>query len=129
VVADNTFENLGGYGICIGNEPTWPEGPVGSNFLIRGNRFIGGGYSAGYSDAPLSAALVIRGLFLGGVPANPLLSNVRIEDNRFVRPPGAAIALRSVRNVVLRNNVTQDAAAGTIQAEIVTEHVENVREE
>lgn len=129
VVVDNTFENLGGHGICIGNEPAWPEGPAGSDFLIRGNRFIGGGYCAGYGDAPVSAAIVVRGLSLGGIPEKSLLSNLRIEDNVFVQPPGAAIALRSARSVLLRNNITLTAAAEATEAQVVTEHVEDVSQE
>lgn len=122
VISDNTFENLGGWSICIGNEPSWPEGPAGADWLIRGNRFIAGAYSAGYGDSPFSASIVIQGMSLAGIPPTPLLSSVRIEDNHFTASPGGAVALRSVRNVVLRRNRTAEGNP----PRVITEHVEEV---
>jgi hypothetical protein len=123
-IENNTFENLGGFGVAIGNEPTWPEGPVPSNVTIRSNRFIGSARSAGYGGSEWTAGISIFAMGLGGPPVVPLAHDFRIENNTFTQITGAGIALGSVRDVVLKNNLTDGHPA-----EIRTLHVKDVQTE
>ena len=119
LIENNTFEDLGGCGISVGNEPGWPEGPAASNVNIRNNHFIGGAYSAGYGDGKSGPAISICGLSLHGLARPPLLRGIRIENNRFTRAADPAIAIRSARDVVVQNNFKDDA-----NDELVSVHVE-----
>lgn len=104
LVEGNKFEQLGGHGISVGNEPSWPEGPVASDILIQGNHFIGGGYSQGYGDGKPGPAISIRGLSLDGLARPPLLRGIRVEGNRFEDASTPAISVRSARDVTLQDN-------------------------
>ena len=100
----NLFRGNGGFGIVIGNEPEWPEGPVPGHIAIRHNKLIGGGYSAGYGDSPIGAAIMVRGSGLAGLPATPVVQDIVIEDNKIVSPPGAGIYLGSVKGALVKGN-------------------------
>ena len=108
VVENNTFEELGGPGVSVGNEPNWPEGPAADNIVIRGNRFIGGAYCAGYGDGKSGPGIVICGLSLNGLAQPPLLSDIRIEENRFTGAATPTIWIGSARQITLRNNRSAD---------------------
>lgn len=119
LIENNTFEELGGCGISIGNEPTWPEGPAARNVVIRNNQFIGGAYSVGYGDGKPGPGITVCGLSLHGLAQPPLLRRIRIENNRFTRASDPAISIRSARDITVQGNRRPDA-----EDELVNVHVE-----
>lgn len=105
IVEGNTYEHLGGYGVVINNSPDWPEGPIPSDIIVRGNTFIGCGHAGGHGRARDGASLYVRAVRLGyQLATHRSARNLRIEGNSFLNPPGAAIFLGSVSGAELRDN-------------------------
>lgn len=105
VVEDNTFEDTTGAGVVLTNEPDWPEGPLPWDIVIRRNRFIRGGTCAGYADSPGGAMLVVRASRLGHGLGDPGgLQNIRIENNDFIDPAGAAVFVGGATGVIVSSN-------------------------
>jgi parallel beta-helix repeat protein len=113
LIEGNTFEESGGFGVTITNEPEWPEGPVATDITVRGNRFIGGGHPGGYGDSPKGAALTVRAKGLGERAEGRLIRRITIEDNTFVDPPGGAIYIGSAEGVTIRNNTASSTGTRT----------------
>jgi hypothetical protein len=111
IVEDNVFEETMGAGVVLTNEPDWPEGPAPWNIVIRGNRFIRGGASAGYGERPHGAALSIRGSRLGHATAEgESIHGITVENNTFIDRPGAAIYIGGATDVTLRGNRIEGGA-------------------
>jgi hypothetical protein len=113
LVEGNTLDGTAGFGVVVTNEPDWPEGPFAHDITIRRNRFRGGGYALGYGDSPLGAALTVRGIKLGFHRADqPAQRHIRIEENTFTDPPGAAILIGAARDVrIAANRITASESA------------------
>ena len=115
LIEGNRFEMNGGFGVVLGNEPEWPEGPVPFDVTVRGNQFIGGGYCAGYGDSPLGASVMVRAAGIGRLAEERAIHNLTIEGNQFTDPPGAAVYLGAVKEARLTGNQVKltGAAGGT----------------
>jgi hypothetical protein len=100
LIEGNTFEHLSGCGVAIGNEPHWPEGPVPRNTIIRNNRFIGCGESAGYNGTAIQVVALKNDGYALGRP----VAGIVIEGNTFLNSVGPSITLAATRGAVLRDN-------------------------
>jgi hypothetical protein len=100
-IEGNTFERTSGPGIVIANEPRWPEGPMPRDVVIRGNQLTEVGLD---TQAPHHGAITVTGLGLDGGTSEPVLRNVRIENNTITEPPGAGIVLHGCDGVRLEHN-------------------------
>jgi hypothetical protein len=126
----NTFEEDGGFGVVVTNEPEWPEGPTAEDVTIRQNLFKGGGSSKGYGDSPIGASILIRGCGLGRLAEQRFQRRIRIEDNTFIDPPGDAIAIGAAEDVaILSNRVSFTGGAKTQRrsAAVLLENCAGVR--
>jgi hypothetical protein len=120
VVEGNTFEHVGGFGVCAGNEPGWPEGPAPWGLVVRNNTFIGGGEPQGYGHG---AAIVIHGAGIGRAAEGMIIHDLHISNNRFTDPPGqTAISITSAHRIVIENN-----RAGDDPARVHTFNTDDVR--
>ena len=129
LIEGNTFEDNGGFGVVVTNEPTWPEGPTAEDVTIRNNVFKGGGYSRGYGDSPFGASILIRGSALGGLAEQRFQRRIRIEGNTFTNPPGAAVAIGAAQDVTIVSNevsFTRDAITRPQSAAVLLEHCAGV---
>ena len=111
LIEGNKFEEVGGFGVTIANEPEWPEGPVASDIIVRGNSFTGGGYSMGYSDSSRGAAVRVHAKGLGEEAQGRMSRRITIENNTFVDPPGGAITIGAAEGVTIRNNTASSTGA------------------
>lgn len=110
LITGNTLEYVSGLGMVIGNCAEWPEGPVPSNVVVRGNTFRGCGYSLGNADSRTGAALQVWGTKQGfRVADERIVRNIKIEGNRFDDSRGASIFLGAVDGArVTGNRFTAD---------------------
>ncbi|MHB9037949.1 MAG: right-handed parallel beta-helix repeat-containing protein [Armatimonadota bacterium] len=109
LVEGNTFDHTGGFGVCASNEPGWPEGPIPRELTFRGNTFLGGADSLGYSTDGLSAALRVFALKNSGLTNDRVSQRITIENNKFTDPPKACVFLGSVQDAWVRNNTANSA--------------------
>ncbi len=101
LIENNVFERTSGKGIVIANEPHWPEGPMPRDIVIRGNQLRGVGTDA---HAQNCGAITVMGLGLGGVSPEPVLKNIRIENNVITNPPAEGISLLACDGVTVAGN-------------------------
>jgi hypothetical protein len=132
LIERNTFEEDGGFGVVVTNEPDWPEGPTAEDVTIRQNVFKGGGASQGYGDSPVGASILVRGCGLGRLAEQRFQRRIRIEDNTFTDPPGDAIAIGAAEDVSIlsnRVNFTGSAKTRPRSAAVLLENCAGVRVE
>jgi len=101
LIENNIFEKTSGPGIVVANEPSWPEGPVPRDVVIRGNQLRGVGtdaHSRGYG------AIVVTGNKVDGFSPYPVVKNIRIEDNAIIDPPAQGIYIRACDGATLAGN-------------------------
>jgi len=130
LVEGNRIEGVGGLGIVVTNEPSWPEGPMARDVVIRNNVISGVGYVRGYGDRADGAAIQIKGTKLGyGLADGRGQRHIRIEGNRITDAPGAAIYVGGAADVQIVNNrvdVTPGARAYRKTGAIVLENCDKV---
>jgi hypothetical protein len=110
LMVSNRITEVSFPGILIGNThgPTFYEGPLGSNIVIRGNTIQGVGYAAGVHDG----AIKIKAVKNGELPADGHgLRRIVIEGNHFTNWPQTAITALSVTNLQVLNNQISSSAA------------------
>jgi len=112
VVENNLLDQLGGCGIVVGNDPSWPEGVIPSEIRITGNLLRDCGRTAPYGISPWGAAIQIGTWSLKGPARDRGVRDITLEQNRVLNPMGAAVTLTSVEDVVLTGlAVVQDPKA------------------
>jgi hypothetical protein len=106
LVENNLIKDTSGQAIVICNEPSWPEGPMTHNTVVRNNVIWGVGRdSSGKTNSVITVA--------GCKSANwgPSLSRgiqgVVIENNTIINPPGTVMVFQSAKDVTVRNNMVQ----------------------
>ena len=101
LVESNVIERISGPGIVIANEPTWPEGPVPRDVVVRGNRLnaVGLDGSSGHM-----AAIMIAAMGLKGSSEYPGIKNIHVEGNLLVNPPAVGLWIHACAGVQLVDN-------------------------
>lgn len=101
LIENNVFERTSGPGIVIANEPNWPEGPMPRDIVIRGNQLRSVGLD---SQAQNYGAIMVMGLGLNGMSPDPVVKNIRIENNVITDPPAEGISLLACDGVTVAGN-------------------------
>jgi hypothetical protein len=101
VIVENThIEGWDRYGIFIANLVNYPEGFLGSNFIVRNNLIKDCGFNQGRVDG-----IFARFMALGQVPsATPDVRNLRIIGNLIVNPGARAIDVASFSDAHVGEN-------------------------
>lgn len=104
LVENNWIHDVGADGIVIGNDAHWPEGIAPNDIVVRNNRLENLGYSKWYAESSLGAAIQIKGSALGrpmGLSEDTLTSQITLEGNRILNPPGAGISVGAARDILI----------------------------
>jgi hypothetical protein len=102
VIENNRIEDVGGYGIVVGNDPGWPEGVCPINVVIRDNEIRRCAYGSDfYGASPNAAAIQIVTLSKTGLAEERLVSFITLQENLIEDPPGAAVYMGSAKEVRL----------------------------
>ena len=123
LVEGNTFENLGGAGIFLQNDP-YDEGIGVKNLSITDNSFDNVGYMSGSKNAPGGAAVSINGRKSGGKADGYIHKNIIFSGNYFTGLNRAAVYADSVdgisfedTNTIFENRNISANDASTIRLE------------
>ena len=108
LVEGNLIEEVSGLGIVVTNEPNWPEGPMTQDVTIRNNTIKNVGYADEYSSNAYAGAIQIKGDKLGyGLAEGHVQRQIRIENNKIVNSPCAAIFVGAAHNVWITGNSSE----------------------
>ncbi len=110
LIENNVIERTSGPGIVIANEPQWPEGPLPKDVVIRGNQLKSVAQDA---HAHRCGAIMVMGLGLNGPAPEPLVKNVRIENNIITDPPAWGVFVQACDGVTLTDNRIEAGTART----------------
>jgi hypothetical protein len=100
LVEDNRYIQTSGAGICIANEPDWPEGPVPSHIELHHNVIQDCAYGAWFSEG----AVKIVGSKLGNQPADAdTVSDILLWGNK-ASGKNAGLYVKSAKNLKLVDN-------------------------
>ncbi len=124
-IEGNVIEGVGGLGMVIGNDPEWPEGVIPYDLLIKRNSIKDVGRSRWYGEAANGAAIQIMTKALDGrLAAEWRASEMTLDNNIIVNPPGAALYIGAAHDVLVKNlrayyreggRIPRDAAAVIIE--------------
>ncbi|QHI69946.1 right-handed parallel beta-helix repeat-containing protein [Tichowtungia aerotolerans] len=116
LIENNRFEGLSHSGICIENEPGWPEGFWAQNLIVSSNRITECGYIGS------NPSVRIAGLKLNGIMDAPIQKNIYILDNKFHAVSGPAADLNGVEGLVIERNVfgSESATGPLVVGENIT---------
>lgn len=108
LIEDNVIErDFVGRGITLGiGWYPWYEGPAAQDVAIRGNTFIGPHRTYGKVWSNI-ASICLDARSPDGKLSKGLIQRIRIENNRFSNPSVPAIAVRSARDVTIKDNVIE----------------------
>jgi hypothetical protein len=94
IIRNNTFEHT--LGLTMAIQGYWYIGTELSNILIQNNRFIDTARGRGYFR-PISVE--------GPNTMGPIHDNVQIIDNQFIDCDHAALLLKAIKNLVVKDNL------------------------
>ncbi|MCU6707862.1 right-handed parallel beta-helix repeat-containing protein [Paenibacillus sp. J5C_2022] len=128
VITDNTFTDLGGAAIVVGNEPDWPEGPFAQNIEISRNTMSGVSRHNIQGNLFYAGAIIVKGNRSGNALSDELgQQNIVISDNSITHPPRNGIYIGSADNVQIigGNTIEADASDNAFDGNITGVKVEN----
>jgi len=120
VIEDNIYEGASTSGILFENEPQYPNGLYCSDIIIRNNQLIECSFDKSYNRPPISVFFFKLGTKnQGNVPAPDMgPRRILVESNVFINCLSPEVGLQSVRDVILRGNITvHNGVTNSIQIE------------